>query len=146
MKARSAALQTETIRAHSALARSRKLESHAAPPHECLDQNQARYGMGLVFEDRLERPIHRQRFMNMNYRASACRKKALQCERAAKIATDADARRVYLDVARQWRDRAQHTEELERHTSASRTESNASQQSIADKQSFVSTSSRRLTP
>ena len=86
-----------------------------------------------------------QRFMNMNYRASACRKKALQCERAAKIATDADARRVYLDVARQWRDRAQHTEELERHTSASRTESNASQQSIADKQSFVSMSSRRLT-
>jgi hypothetical protein len=87
-----------------------------------------------------------QRFMNMNYRASARRKKALQCERAAKIATDADARRVYLDVARQWRDRAQHTEELERHTSASRTESNASQQSIADKQSFVSASSRRLTP
>jgi hypothetical protein len=70
MKARSAALQTETIRAHSALARSRKLKSHAAPPRECLDQNQARYGMGLVFEDRLERPIHRQHFMNMNYRAS----------------------------------------------------------------------------
>jgi hypothetical protein len=57
MKARSAALQTETIRAHSALARSPKLKSHAAPPRDCLDQNQTMYGMGLVFEDRLERPI-----------------------------------------------------------------------------------------
>jgi hypothetical protein len=111
-----------------------------------LIKNQSRYGMGLVFDDRLEHPIHRQCFMNMNYRASACRKKALQCERAAEIATDADARRVYLDVARQWWDRAQHTEELERHTSASGSESNASQQSNADKQLFVSTSSRRLTP
>jgi hypothetical protein len=146
MKARSAASQTQTIRAHSSFGSIRKLDSHAAPPHEGLDQNQSRYGMGLVFDDRLEHPIHRQCFMNMNYRASACRKKALQCERAAEIATDADARRVYLDVARQWWHRAQHTEDLERHTSASGTESNASQQSIADKQSFVSTSSRRLTP
>jgi hypothetical protein len=30
------------------------------------------------------------------------------------VATDPDACRVYLDVARQWRDRAEHTEELER--------------------------------
>jgi hypothetical protein len=101
MKARSAASQTQTIRAHSSFGLIRKLDSHAAPPHEGLDQNQSRYGMGLVFDDRLEHPIHRQRFMNMNYRASACRKKALQL----------------------------------RHTSASGTES-----------SFVSTSSRRLTP
>ena len=66
----------------------------------------------------------------MSYRAIACWKKALQCECAAKVATDADARRVYLDVARQWRDRAEHTEKLERHTSASRTGSNAGEQSI----------------
>ncbi len=63
--------------------------------------------------------------MNMNYRASACRKKAIQCVRAAKVATDTDARRVYLDVARQWRDRAEHTEELERIASARRRSANA---------------------
>ena len=54
----------------------------------------------------------------MNYRASACRKKAGQFERAARVATNRDASRVYLDVARQWRDRAEHTEELERLTGA----------------------------
>jgi hypothetical protein len=86
--------------------------------------------LALVFEGRLERPIRRQRFINMNHRASACRRKALQCELAAKVATDADARRVYIDVARQWRDRAEHTEELERHTRASRTV-NAGEQSTA---------------
>lgn len=89
----------------------------------------------MVFERRLERPIHRQRFMNMNHRASACRKKALQCEGAAKVATDPGARRVYLDVARQWRDRAEHTEQLERLTSASRNGSNAGAQSTANEQS-----------
>jgi hypothetical protein len=57
------------------------------------------------------------RFTNMNYRANACRKKAGQFERAAKVATNCDACRVYLDVARQWRDRAEHTEELGRLTS-----------------------------
>jgi hypothetical protein len=88
--------------------------------------------MGLVFDDRLEHPIHRQRFINMNYRASACRKKALQCERAARIATDSDARRVYLDVARQWWGRAEHTEKLERRTTVSRTGSNSDEQSIAE--------------
>ncbi len=105
-------------------ARSRRLP-RAARPRENLDQNQAKVCMELVFEA-LERPIHRQRFMNMNYRASACRKKALQCEGAAKVAADPDACRVYRDVARQWRDRAEHTEELERITSARRSSANAS--------------------
>ena len=41
-------------------------------------------------------------------------------------ATDTDARRVYLDVARQWRDRAEHTEELERITSARRSSASPS--------------------
>ena len=94
-----------------------------------LVQNQGTV-LALVFEGRLERPNRRQRFINMNHRASACRRKALQCELAAKVATDADARRVYIDVARQWRDRAEHTEELERHTGASRTV-NAGEQSTA---------------
>ncbi len=114
-------------------ARSLRLDRDAAPRRENLDQNQAKNGMGLVFET-LERPIHCQRFINMSYRASACRKKALQCERAAKVATDPDARRVYLDVARQWLGRAEHTEELER-LSASRNGSNAGEQSIVNEQS-----------
>ncbi len=105
-------------------ARSVRLDRDAALPREILDQNQAKDCIRLVFG--VERPIHRQRFINMNYRASACRKKALQCEGAAKVAADPDARRVYRDVARQWRDRAEHTEELERITSARRSSANAS--------------------
>jgi hypothetical protein len=62
----------------------------------------------------LECTIYRLRFTIMNYRAIACRKKAGQFERAAKVATSHDVCRVYLDVARQWRDRAEYTEELER--------------------------------
>jgi hypothetical protein len=106
--------------------RSVRLDRDAAPPREILDQNQAKDCIGLVFGVVWNRPIHRQRFINMNYRASACRKKALQCEGAAKVAADPDARRVYRDVARQWRDRAEHTEELERITSARRSSANAS--------------------
>jgi hypothetical protein len=39
----------------------------------------------------------------MSERAEACRKKALQCEHAAIMATDIGARLMYPDVARQWR-------------------------------------------
>jgi hypothetical protein len=50
----------------------------------------------------------------MSERAEACRKKALQCEQAAIIATDMGARLMYLDVARQWREMAEQAEDLER--------------------------------
>src|SRR5262245_50584466 len=66
-----------------------------------------------------ERPDRRSRFVGMSCRASACRNKAVQCERAAKVATDPDARRVYLDVARRWRRRPEHSEALERLAAAS---------------------------
>ena len=43
----------------------------------------------------------------MSERAEAFRRKALQYERAASIATDPDACRAYLDLARQLRARAE---------------------------------------
>jgi hypothetical protein len=49
----------------------------------------------------------------MSDRASACRKKAAQCEHAARVAADATARAVYLDVASLWRKRSEHSEALE---------------------------------
>jgi hypothetical protein len=38
----------------------------------------------------------------MNPQAEACRRKALEYERAAEFAADAPVRRMYLDLARQW--------------------------------------------
>jgi hypothetical protein len=46
----------------------------------------------------------------MSERAEAFRRKALQYERAASIATDPDVRREYLEIARQLRARAQQAE------------------------------------
>ena len=46
----------------------------------------------------------------MSERAEAFRSKALQYERAASIATDPDACRSYLDIARQLRARAEQAE------------------------------------
>jgi hypothetical protein len=46
----------------------------------------------------------------MGERAEAFRRKALQYERAASIATDPDACRAYLDIARQLRARAEQAE------------------------------------
>ena len=46
----------------------------------------------------------------MNQRAEAFKRKALQYERAAGIATNPDARRAYLDLARQLRARAEQAE------------------------------------
>ena len=46
----------------------------------------------------------------MSERAEAFRRKALQYERAASIATDPEACRAYLDIARQLRARAEQAE------------------------------------
>jgi hypothetical protein len=54
------------------------------------------------------------RFAVVSERSEACRKKALACERAATLASYPNASHVYLDVARQWRDRAEKAEALER--------------------------------
>jgi hypothetical protein len=51
----------------------------------------------------------------MSERAEACRHKTLESERAAFLATSRDVRRIYLDLAHQWRDMAEQAEELARY-------------------------------
>lgn len=50
----------------------------------------------------------------MRGRAEACRRKALECERRAVLATEDAARALYLDLVHQWREMAEQAEELER--------------------------------
>jgi len=50
----------------------------------------------------------------MSSRAEACRKKALECERAAQVASNPSASRVYLDLATRWRKMADEAEALQR--------------------------------
>jgi hypothetical protein len=49
-------------------------------------------------------------FARMNQHAEACLRNALEYERAAELAADALVRRMYLDLARQWRDWAEQAE------------------------------------
>jgi hypothetical protein len=44
----------------------------------------------------------------------ACRRKALEFERAAQVATDPTAQRAYLNLADKWRERAEWAEALAR--------------------------------
>jgi len=44
----------------------------------------------------------------------ACRRKALEFERAAEVATDPTAQRAYRDLADKWRERAEWAEVLTR--------------------------------
>jgi hypothetical protein len=50
----------------------------------------------------------------MSQRAEKCRKRALECERKAVLATEQTARNTFQDLALQWRMMAQEAEELER--------------------------------
>lgn len=54
----------------------------------------------------------------MIHRAEACRNKALNCERAALIATDSNVQAAYRDMARQWREIAEQAEALDRRQAA----------------------------
>jgi hypothetical protein len=45
-------------------------------------------------------------------RAEACRRNAEQCERTAVLATDPEAKRVYTELARHWREMADRAEVL----------------------------------
>jgi hypothetical protein len=47
-------------------------------------------------------------------RAEACRRNAEQCERTALLATEEEAKRIYTELARQWRQRAEQAEALAR--------------------------------
>ena len=50
----------------------------------------------------------------MSDKAEACRRKAAECERAAVLANEDSVRCAYLDLARQWREMADHAEHIER--------------------------------
>jgi len=59
-------------------------------------------------------------FAIMANRAEECRRKAEQCEYAAKVATDLSAQKAYLEMAHRWRDMAEQTEAIERRLAATR--------------------------
>lgn len=46
-------------------------------------------------------------------RAEACRRKAEQYEQTAMLAADHDAKRIYTELARQWRQKAHQAETLQ---------------------------------
>ena len=60
------------------------------------------------------------RFDDMNEQAKVCQRKAAECERSAVLATDPREQAMYRDLARQWHEMAEQSEELERRRSASK--------------------------
>ena len=48
----------------------------------------------------------------MSERVEVCRKKVTECQRLAMAASDPAIRQVYLDLAQQWRELAEHAEQL----------------------------------
>jgi hypothetical protein len=46
-------------------------------------------------------------------RAEACRQQAEQCEHTATLAIDSEAKRIYTELARQWREMVERAEVLE---------------------------------
>ena len=60
------------------------------------------------------------RFHSMLEQAEACRRKAAECERALVLATRPAVQAIYRDLARQWHEMAEQSEDLERRHSNSR--------------------------
>jgi hypothetical protein len=56
----------------------------------------------------------------MSERAEAYRKKVTECQRLAMAASDTTIRRIYLDLAQQWREPAEQAEQLAAMQSRSR--------------------------
>jgi hypothetical protein len=51
----------------------------------------------------------------MNVRAEVCSRKAVECRRAALAAPDPNIRRMYLDLAKQWKELSEHAVAIEQH-------------------------------
>jgi hypothetical protein len=56
----------------------------------------------------------------MSERAEVSRKKVTECQRLAMAASDPATRQMYLDLAQQWREVAEHAEQLAAMQSRSR--------------------------
>jgi hypothetical protein len=56
----------------------------------------------------------------MSERVEVCRKKVTECQRLAMAASDPAIRQLYLDLAQQWRELAEHAEQLAAMQSRSR--------------------------
>ena len=50
---------------------------------------------------------------NLGDRVETCKSKTVDCERAAVLVTDQRLQKVYLDLARQWREMAEEVEFLD---------------------------------
>ena len=51
----------------------------------------------------------------MSERADACRRKVVECQRAALAAPDPNIRQMYLDLATQWKELAEYAVAIEGH-------------------------------